>query len=65
MSALAALAQSDPSLGPLTVLGQDAAVEGGIDVRLEVLGGRLSALTSTSQGLRLSAYVELVPGAPR
>ena len=59
VAALAALAAETPGLPPLTIVGTDAPAEAGIDVRIEQLGGRLSALTAASQGLRLSAYIEL------
>jgi hypothetical protein len=59
VAALETLAASDATLGTLTVLGKESAHEDGIDVRLELLGGRLSALTSASQGQRLSAFVPL------
>jgi len=60
---LTRLAASAPELGALRVLGAEEAHADGIDVRLEVLGGRLSALTSSGQGLRLSAYVPLTTRA--
>jgi len=59
--ALETLAAREPSLPPLTIVGAETPEESGIDVRLELLGGRLSALTPASQGQRLSAFVELVP----
>lgn len=59
VTALRDLAASDPSLPPLTVVGAEAPAAAGIDVRLEQLGGRLSLLTPGSQGLRLSAFIEL------
>jgi len=63
--ALERLAAADPALPPLKVLGAEAPAEQGIDVRIEQLGDRLSALTQAAQGLRLSAYIELRPGAVR
>jgi hypothetical protein len=63
VAALTELARRDAQLGPLTLLGQESAQPDGIDVRLELLGGRLSALTSSSQGRRLSAYIPLGPTA--
>lgn len=56
---LQALAASDPALGPLTILGIEEARLDGIDLRLELFGGRLSVSTSTSQGPRLSSFVVL------
>lgn len=63
VAALAKLAAADASLGSLTLLGEESAQADGIDVRLELLGGRLSALTSASQGRRLSAFIPLTPAA--
>lgn len=63
ITALEELAASDATLGSLTVLGKESAHPEGIDVRLELLGGRLSALTSSGQGKRLSAFIPLTPSA--
>ena len=59
LEALRTLAARDATLPPLTLQGLETPSAAGIDVRLEQLGGRLSLLTPTHQGRRLSAYVEL------
>jgi hypothetical protein len=60
VAALRALAAEEPALGTLSIEGAEAAVSGGVDVRLEIYGGRLS-LVARRGATRLSTHLVLDP----